>query len=233
MRGAAEAARREPLKARSDNQKLYLTSLRQNSMTIATGPAGTGKTYLPACYFADLLATGDIERLILTRPAVGAGGERLGFLPGTADEKMAPWTRPLVDAIKSRLGGAKTDLLLKSKDIEFVPFEHMRGLTFGDCAVILDEAQNTTREQMKLWTSRIGENCRAVVCGDVTQSDLSRMTNGLAAAVHIANARPDMGVGLVEFDNDDIVRSALCREWVIGWADFERELAEKLQPVAK
>lgn len=231
---AADSERRAPITARNPTQKLYLQSLRQNAMTIAFGPAGTGKTYLPSCYYADLLSHGEINRLILTRPAVGAGGERLGFLPGTAEEKMAPWTRPLVDAIKSRMGGAKTDLAIKNKQIEFVPFEHMRGLTFSDCAVILDEAQNTTHDQMKLWTSRIGENCRAAICGDTTQSDLSRTTNGLMAAVSIVKARGSaMGVGLVEFQNEDIVRSALCREWVIGWSDFEEAAQEKLQRVAK
>ena len=168
------------------------------------------KTWIAATYAADLYRQRRISKIVLTRPNV-PGGRSLGYLPGTLEEKFAPWATPLIEAIKERIGAGAYEIALKNGDIEMVPFEIMRGRSWSDCFVLFDEAQNATPHEMKLFLTRIGEDCRVVVNGDVSQCDL-REASGLAAVLGLieANALP---VPVIAFTLDDIVRSGLCAMW--------------------
>jgi phosphate starvation-inducible PhoH-like protein len=200
-----------PIRPLNPTQARYLEAMGSSPQTVVLGPAGTGKTWLAATYAADLFRERRISRIVLTRPNV-PGGRGLGFLPGTLEEKFAPWAAPLVEAIRERIGPAAYDIALKNGDIEMVPFEVMRGRSWRDCFVLLDEAQNATAHEMKLFLTRIGEDSRVVINGDVSQCDLKE-GSGLATVVELiaANALP---VPVIEFGMDDIVRSGLCAMWV-------------------
>jgi phosphate starvation-inducible PhoH-like protein len=200
-----------PIKPLNPTQSAYLSALAAHPQTVVMGPAGTGKTWIAATYAADLYRERRISRIVLTRPNV-PGGRGLGFLPGTLEEKFAPWAAPLVEAIKERIGAGAYEIALKNGDIEMVPFEVMRGRSWRDCFVLLDEAQNATAHEMKLFLTRIGEDCRVVINGDVSQCDL-REGSGLATVIDLirANAMP---VPVIEFTVDDIVRSGICAMWV-------------------
>lgn len=190
-------------------------------MTFGIGPAGTGKTYIAAAYGAELLALGKVERLILTRPAVEAG-EELGFLPGALDEKYAPYLSPVRTILDKRLGRGAVEYLLKAKRIVPMPLAYMRGETFEDAFVLLDEAQNTTPTQLKLFLTRIGPNARVVVDGDVEQVDI-KGKSGLLDAVHRLGHLPSVRV--VHFNDEDIVRSGIVADIIKAYREPFRAAA--------
>ena len=197
-----------PLQAKNPAQKKYISAIKNNCLTFGIGPAGTGKSYCAAALAAEALENGRIERIILTRPAVEAG-EQLGFLPGALEDKFAVYIDVFRDILNERLGSGAVDYNLRHGRIVAAPLAFMRGKTFSaDTFVILDEAQNTSVEQMKMFLTRIGENCKVVVNGDINQSDIRR-PNGLADAVKRVGGLP--GVYVHRFDRDDIVRSGLVR----------------------
>ncbi len=199
--------RRPDLHGRTPRQRDYIGAMLTHDVTLAIGPAGTGKTYLAVAAAVDALERDIVKRIVLTRPAVEAG-ERLGFLPGDLAQKVDPYLRPLYDALFDLLGFDKTQRLLERQTIEIAPLAYMRGRTLNQAFVILDEAQNTTREQMKMFLTRIGFGSKAVVTGDVTQIDLPRGTaSGLIEAQHVlAEVR---GIALVYFTAADVVRHPL------------------------
>lgn len=199
---------RKCLEAKTPAQKRYISAIKSNCLTFGIGPAGTGKSYCAAALAAAALESGRVERIILTRPAVEAG-EQLGFLPGAIDEKFAVYIEAFREILNERLGRGAVDYYLRHGRIVAAPLAFMRGKTFGrDTFVILDEAQNTSMQQMKMFLTRIGEDCKVVVNGDVEQSDI-RGPNGLADAIHRLRGLP--GVCVHEFDREDIVRSGLVK----------------------
>ena len=202
---------RAPIIALNTKQAEYLGRLRTSEQVFVLGPAGTGKTWMAASYAADLYRAGTIRKIILARPNVGCG-RSLGFFPGSLESKFAPLAVPITDAIKDRLGAAALDIAQKNGDIEVVPFEVMRGRSWKDCFILLDEAQNTSPSVMKMFLTRIGENCISVINGDVRQCDL-HAASGLNTAISFIqkNAMP---IPIVEFGINDIVRSGLCALWV-------------------
>ena len=199
--------RRPELHARTPVQRDYLQSILAHDISIGIGPAGTGKTYLAVACAVDALERDTVERIVLTRPAVEAG-ERLGFLPGDLAQKVDPYLRPLYDALFDLLGFDKTQKLLERQTIEIAPLAYMRGRTLNHSFVILDEAQNTTPEQMKMFLTRIGFGSKAVITGDVTQIDLPRgSASGLIEAQHVLQGV--RGIGLTYFTAADVVRHPL------------------------
>jgi len=205
-----------PIKALNSTQSAYLEALKKNSQVVVLGPAGTGKTWLAATHAADLYRQRKIDRIILTRPTVPCG-RSLGFFPGSLEEKFAPWTAPIIEAIKDRIGCAAFDIALKNGDIEMVPFEVMRGRSWKNAFILLDEAQNTTAAEMKVFLTRIGEECTVVVNGDVSQTDL-RETSGLRTIVHLIKSQL-LPVPVIEFTLEDIVRGGVCEMWVRAFED--------------
>jgi phosphate starvation-inducible PhoH-like protein len=207
-----EAGRKPPpIMAMNARQAEYITCLKTYPQVFVLGPAGTGKTWIAASHAADLYRSGLISKIILTRPNVPCG-RSLGFFPGTLESKFAPWTVPVTDAIRERLGTAIYELAVKHGDIEVVPFEVMRGRSWRDAFILLDEAQNTTEAEIKMFLTRIGEGCATVINGDIAQCDLSQ-GSGLHKAICLVRERK-LPVPVVEFSADDIVRSGLCAMWV-------------------
>jgi phosphate starvation-inducible PhoH-like protein len=203
------------VRARTPRQSDYLKAMAAHPLTFAVGPAGTGKTYLAAAYGAALLYRHEVERLILSRPALEAG-ERLGFLPGDLKEKIDPYLRPLTDALFATLGAEATERLMEKGVIEVAPLAFMRGRTLSRAFVVLDEAQNCTRMQMKMFLTRLGEDSRMVVTGDATQSDLpGGKPEGLIQALDILAGIE--GVGIVRFGEKDVVRHALVTRIVAAY----------------
>jgi len=200
-----------PIQPLTDRQAEYLDALASSSQVIVLGPAGTGKTYIAGTRAADQLRQRRISKVVITRPNVPSG-RSLGFFPGTLEEKIAPWVAPLTEAMKERMGQAAFEIALKTGDIEIVPFEVMRGRTFKNCLVILVEAQYTTTAEIKMFLTRIGDDCQVIINGDVSQTDL-RETSGLRTVMHLIKSRM-MPIPVVEFTRDDIVRSGICAEWV-------------------
>ena len=192
-------------------QAAYLDALKSSPQTIVLGPAGTGKTWIAATYAADLYRQRRIDKIILTRPNVPAG-RSLGFFPGSLNEKFAPWATPTIETIIERIGKAAYDIALKNGDIELVPIEVMRGRSWKDAFILLDEAQNATAAEMKTFLTRVGENCTVVVNGDVSQCDL-REGSGLLTVLHIIRSQM-LPVTVIEFSPADIVRSGHCAMWV-------------------
>jgi phosphate starvation-inducible protein PhoH and related proteins len=199
----------QALKARTPAQQTYINAIKNNALTFGIGPAGTGKSYCAGALAAQALESGEVERIIITRPAVEAG-ESLGFLPGALDEKFAVYIDAFRDILNERLGSGTVDYCLRHGRIVAAPLAFMRGKTFDHRTfVILDEAQNTSVSQMKMFLTRIGENCRVVINGDIRQSDI-RGKSGLADAVE--RLRGVDNVYVHEFERMDIVRSGLVRE---------------------
>jgi phosphate starvation-inducible PhoH-like protein len=190
---------------------------------VATGPAGTGKTFLAACYAGWFYKKGLAKKIVLTRPTVPTG-KSIGFFPGTVDEKMEPWVAPFIQTLEEYLGKGATETMIKNGNIEIVPFEVVRGRTFDDAFVILDEAQNSTKEEIKAFVTRQGENCTTVINGDISQSDLRSRDCGLKLVLHLIEKNDKLKemVGVVEFDHNDIVRSGLCKAWVESFYDYEQ-----------
>jgi phosphate starvation-inducible PhoH-like protein len=208
---------------RSPNQAAYVRALEQHDLVFALGPAGTGKTYLAVAMAVSLLKQRRIDRVILSRPAVEAG-ERLGFLPGDLKEKVDPYLRPLYDALQDMLPEGKLEQRIETGQIEIAPLAYMRGRTLSNAYVILDEAQNTTPSQMKMFLTRLGENSRMVVTGDPSQSDLPPgMPSGLGDAV--AKLRALKAVGVVRFDQTDVVRHPLVSEIINAYEAAARPAA--------
>lgn len=211
---AAEGPRTIKLKfnpqPKTTAQSLYMESLREQPLTIGTGPAGSGKSFLSIAIALEKLLANDVSKIVLTRPVCEAG-ENLGFLPGTFEEKIAPYLRPLLDAIDDLVGPTMAKKLLESGKIEFAPLAYMRGRTFNNCYVILDEAQNTTPEQMKLFVTRIGEYSQFVVNGDVSQSDLRGLPeSGLEFIVRKMRGRSNK-ISVIEMSHSDIQRSEILK----------------------
>lgn len=217
--------RRSGLRPRTPNQKAYLKALLESDVTFGIGPAGTGKTYLAVAAAVDAFERDAVERIVLTRPAIEAG-ERLGFLPGDLTQKVDPYLRPLYDALFDLFGFEKTQRLIEKQVIEIAPLAYMRGRTLNNAFVILDEAQNTTVEQMKMFLTRIGFGTRAVITGDVTQVDLPRgVRSGLAHASRVLeNVR---GIAMVHFSAADVVRHPLVGAIVRAYDAYEAREKEE------
>ncbi len=206
---------------RSANQIRYVSALKETELTFGVGPAGTGKTYLAVAIAVSLMSRGHVQRLVLSRPAVEAG-ERLGFLPGDLRDKVDPYLRPLYDALYDMMPVDKVDNYLQGGEIEIAPLAFMRGRTLSNAFVILDEAQNTTPVQMKMFLTRLGENSRMAVTGDLSQVDLPRGTqSGLAHALSVVGALADTRV--VKFANVDVVRHHLVTKIVKAYDSYEQE----------
>jgi phosphate starvation-inducible PhoH-like protein len=213
--------RRRDLHGRTPRQREYIEAILAHDISLGIGPAGTGKTYLAVACAVDALERDLVKRIILTRPAVEAG-ERLGFLPGDLAQKVDPYLRPLYDALFDLLGLDKTQKLLERQTIEIAPLAYMRGRTLNHAFVILDEAQNTTPEQMKMFLTRIGFGAKAVITGDVTQIDLPRgTTSGLIEAQHILGEV--RGIAITYFTAVDVVRHPLVARIVEAYEAAERD----------
>lgn len=213
---------RSPIEARTPTQQRYANAIKSHDLIFAIGPAGTGKTYIPTALAAEALMDRRIDKIIITRPAVEAG-ESLGFLPGELEEKYEPYLAPVRQIFTERMGTGAFEYALKSKRIEPVPIGFMRGMTFKDCWVILDEAQNVTPKQMKMLLTRIGENCKVIVCGDTDQKDIEG-TSGLADA--IKRTSWIKAVRTIRFTLDDVVRSGLVRDILASYAQEEEPIPE-------
>ncbi|MFZ0847472.1 MAG: PhoH family protein [Pseudolabrys sp.] len=200
-----------PIKALNPTQANYLDALRTSPQVIVLGPAGTGKTWIAATHAADLLRNRQIDKIILTRPNVPCG-RSLGYFPGTLDDKFGPWTVPITEAIKERIGNAAYEIALKNGAIELVPFEVMRGRSWKNAFVLFDEAQNSTMPEIKTFLTRIGEDCTVVINGDVSQCDLDQ-ASGLRTVIHLIKSQM-LSVPVIEFKREDIVRSGVCAMWV-------------------
>lgn len=213
-----------PITPLNEGQKRYLNAMKQFVLTFATGPAGTGKTWMCAALAAQLLEAGQIDKIIITRPAVEAG-ESLGFLPGELEEKFDPYLQPFRDVLNERLGKSYVELLIKRGIVEAAPLAYMRGRTFKKAFVILDEAQNTTPTQMKMFLTRIGQDCRVVVNGDTAQKDV-KGESGLEDAVNRLAYIPS--VKHIRFTREDIVRSGLVGEIVQAYDQPKPDLGPRL-----
>jgi phosphate starvation-inducible PhoH-like protein len=215
-------ARRRNIRARGPNQIAYARAMRESDLTFGIGPAGTGKTFLAVAAAVEALSEDLVRRLVLVRPAVEAG-ERLGFLPGDMSQKVDPYLRPMYDALYEMLGFDRVGKLIERHVIEIAPLAFMRGRTLNDSFVILDEAQNTTIEQMKMFLTRIGFGSRAVVTGDITQTDLPRgRESGLKHVIRVLDGVD--GVAFVHFGPKDVVRHPLVQKIVAAYArEDERE----------
>ena len=230
LRGLAEAGRqrsfgRRTVQPKSGNQRRYLDAIENHDMVFGIGPAGTGKTYLAVAMAISALLAKRVNRIILARPAVEAG-ERLGFLPGTLQDKIDPYLRPLYDALYDMLDPEKVDRYLEKSVIEIAPIAFMRGRTLNDSFVILDEAQNTTSEQMKMFVTRLGFNSKAVITGDVTQIDLpNARRSGLLEAIEVL--KDVEGLAFVHFDEGDVVRHHLVQRIVRADDEHKTRVAEQ------
>ena len=209
---------------RSINQRRYVEAIEQNDMVFGIGPAGTGKTYLAVAMAASALLAKKASRIILVRPAVEAG-ERLGFLPGTLQEKVDPYLRPLYDALYDLLDQERVDKMLERNIIEVAPLAFMRGRTLNDAFIIMDEAQNTTSEQMKMFLTRLGNNAKAVITGDITQIDLPNpKKSGLLEAMNILDGVD--GIQFVQFEAGDVVRHHLVQRIIVAYDNFGKAQQE-------
>jgi phosphate starvation-inducible protein PhoH and related proteins len=230
LRGLAEAGRqrsfgRRTVQPKSPNQRRYLEAIEHHDMVFGVGPAGTGKTYLAVAMAISALLNKQVNRIILARPAVEAG-EHLGYLPGTLQEKIDPYLRPLYDALFDMLEPERVERYLEKNVIEIAPIAFMRGRTLNDSFVILDEAQNTTSEQMKMFVTRLGFGSKAVITGDVTQIDLpSARRSGLIEAVDILQGVN--GLAFVHFDESDVVRHHLVQRIIRAYDEHKTRLAEQ------
>ena len=209
------------VRPKTHGQQKYIEAIRENTLTFGIGPAGTGKTYLAMAAAVDSLISGSVRRIVLTRPAVEAG-ERLGFLPGDLEAKVDPYLRPLYDALWDMLGPEETSSLIERGTIEIAPLAYMRGRTLNDACVILDEAQNTTPEQMKMFLTRLGFNSKMIITGDVSQTDLPNdRRSGLKVVRQILLDIP--GVSFIELSARDVVRHRIVASIVEAYQRFETE----------
>ena len=211
----------KPIKARTPNQQLLVKTISESDLTFALGPAGTGKTYLAVAMAVRALKNREVRKIILSRPAVEAG-EKLGFLPGDMKDKIDPYLQPLYDALEDMIPPMKLKEYMETNVIQIAPLAFMRGRTLNDAMVVLDEAQNTTTHQIKMFLTRVGMGSKMIVTGDVTQIDLPRTTSsGLIQALKIL--RNVKGIGKVEFEKADIVRHHLVQRIVEAYERFDKE----------
>ncbi|MBP4042819.1 PhoH family protein [Aeromonas taiwanensis] len=219
------------IKPRSPNQAQYIANIVRHDISFGIGPAGTGKTYLAVAAAVDALERQEIRRILLTRPAVEAG-EKLGFLPGDLSQKVDPYLRPLYDALFEMLGFERVEKLMERNIIEVAPLAYMRGRTLNDAFIILDEAQNTTTEQMKMFLTRIGFNSKAVVTGDITQVDLPRSTkSGLRHALEVLQGVD--GLSFNFFESKDVVRHPVVARIVQAYEAFDAQQAAEKAAINK
>ncbi len=225
LKGLAEAGRprtlgKKSITPKSLNQRTYVDAIERHDMVFGIGPSGTGKTYLAVAMAVDALLSREVSRIILARPAVEAG-ERLGFLPGTIQEKVNPYLRPLYDALYDVLDPDRVERHIEKGIIEIAPIAFMRGRTLNDAFVILDEAQNTTSEQMKMFLTRLGFNSKAVVTGDITQIDLpDGRRSGLVEAIDVVSRVP--GIRFVYFTERDVVRHTLVQRIIRAYEEYDQ-----------
>lgn len=205
----------KPLSPLNARQEEYIKSIEENDLTFATGPAGVGKTYVPSYIFGGMLASGKIEKIYVARPNISKAKHRNGFLPGTLEEKTAPWLIPIFEAIKESMGPREFARFKYEKKIEEVPFEFMQGRTFKNAAFIVDEAENLDLDDLYITLTRLGEGCMAVFCGDIYQSRIP--DSGLATTVKMAGHKDMESVGIIEFTTDEIVRSRQAKQWAMAF----------------
>src|SRR6201994_1661908 len=221
---ARSAGTKRVVQPRTPNQRKYVEAIEGHDMVFGLGPAGTGKTYLAVAMGVSALMAKKVSRIVLVRPAVEAG-ERLGFLPGSLQEKVDPYLRPLYDALYDLLDPAKVDKMLETNVIEVAPLAFMRGRTLNDAFVIMDEAQNTTSEQMKMFLTRLGNTSRAVITGDITQIDLPNpRKSGLIEAMAVLDGVD--GIRFVHFESGDVVRHPLVQRVIQAYDNFGRAQRE-------
>lgn len=217
--------RGKPIKTKTVGQKQYVDLIRKNTIVLGVGPAGTGKTFLAVAMAVRALREKQVNRIILTRPAIEAG-EKLGFLPGDLQSKIDPYLRPLYDALYEMMGAENYQKLVEKGTIEIAPLAYMRGRTLDDSFIILDEAQNATPEQMKMFLTRLGFNSKAVVTGDLSQTDLPRgQKSGLSMAVKILTGIDDIGIHY--FSDRDVVRHRLVQKIIQAYEKYDRELMRR------
>ncbi len=217
--------RGKPIKAKTVGQKKYVDAIKKNTVVLGVGPAGTGKTFLAVAMAVKALRDKQVNRIILTRPAIEAG-EKLGFLPGDLQSKIDPYLRPLYDALYEMMGADNYARHIEKQTIEIAPLAYMRGRTLDDSFIILDEAQNATPEQMKMFLTRLGFNSKVVVTGDLTQTDLPKgQKSGLASAVKILSDIDDIYIHY--FTDKDVVRHKLVQKIILAYEKYEREHTAK------
>ena len=207
----ATAKKTSGLVPRTDNQKALIDALKTSSQVFILGPAGTGKTYVTATYAADLYTLKEIDKIVITRPHVAVGKE-LGFLKGDLQEKTMPWALPVLDVLEKHLGKGTVETGIKNGNIEMAPLALMRGRSFDNAFIIVDESQNITTHELKMLLTRVGEGSTIVLNGDTQQSDLKE-ADGLSKVIHLAK-KYMLPVPIIEFGLTDIVRSDICAEWV-------------------
>jgi len=207
----AENKKVSGLVPKTSKQGDLIEALRSSSQVFILGPAGTGKTYVTATFAADMYITKQVDKIVITRPHVAVGKD-LGFLPGTLEEKTYPWALPVLDVLTKHLGKGTVDTAIKNGNIEMAPLALMRGRSFDDSFIIVDETQNITTHELKMLLTRVGENSKIVLNGDVQQSDLKE-ADGLSKIIHLAKKHM-LPVPIIEFGIDDIIRSDICAEWV-------------------
>ena len=218
-------AKGKPIKAKTLGQKKYVEAIRKNTITLGVGPAGTGKTYLAVAAAVAAFRAGQVNRIILTRPAVEAG-ERLGFLPGDLQSKVDPYLRPLYDALFEMLGPETYQKYVERGSIEVAPLAYMRGRTLDDSFIILDEAQNTSREQMKMFLTRLGFGSKIVITGDITQIDLPRdVVSGLKEAMRVLDKVED--IAICRLNEADVVRHVIVQRIIKAYEEDENRRANK------
>ena len=221
----------KPISARTPNQQKLVDTFSKNDLTFALGPAGTGKTYIAIALAVRALKNKEARKIILSRPAVEAG-EKLGFLPGDMKDKIDPYLQPLYDALEDMIPPLKLKEYMETNVIQIAPLAFMRGRTLNDAVIVLDEAQNTTVHQIKMFLTRLGMNAKMIITGDATQIDLPRsVTSGLIQALKVLRDVP--GIGKVEFGKKDIVRHALVQRIVEAYEHFDKEQKEKESETAQ
>lgn len=215
----------KPIAGRTTNQQLLVDTFLKNDLTFALGPAGTGKTYVAIALAVRALKNREVRKIILSRPAVEAG-EKLGFLPGDMKDKIDPYLQPLYDALEDMIPAVKLKEYMETNVIQIAPLAFMRGRTLNDAVIILDEAQNTTTHQLKMFLTRLGMNAKMIITGDVTQIDLPRSTaSGLVQALKVLRDVP--GIGRVEFGKKDIIRHRLVQSIVEAYEKWDKDSSEK------
>ena len=207
----AETKKTSGITPKTDKQKAFLDHLNQNSQVFVLGPAGTGKTYVTATYAADQYTLKAIDKIVITRPHVAVGKD-LGYLPGTLEEKTYPWALPVLDVLEKHWGKGMLETAIKNGNVEMAPLALMRGRSFDNAFIIVDESQNITTHELKMLLTRVGEGSTIVLNGDVQQSDLKE-ADGLSKVIHLAKKHM-IPVPIVEFGVEDIIRSDICAQWV-------------------